>query len=88
MRLIILCFLIYVGYRVLKWIMVPSPTHAKPESPDDLAPVDDVMVKDPVCDTYIAKRSGIKEVIKGEPHYFCSTQCRDKYFERVGKAGG
>ncbi len=43
--------------------------------------VDDVMVKDPFCKTYFAKKQGIKSVIDGETHYFCSSTCRDKYLE-------
>ena len=45
--------------------------------------VDDVMVKDPFCETYFPQRNGIKRVIGGQTYYFCSTECRDKYLEAI-----
>ena len=56
-----------------------APTRT-PEQ-EGLAMVDDVMVKDPFCKTYFAKKQGIKSVIDGQTHYFCSSTCRDKYLE-------
>jgi uncharacterized protein len=85
MRFLILCLLIYVGYRALKALMLPRESSSRPETQDDLTRIDDVMVKDPFCETYFPKRSGIKAVIKGETHYFCSTACRDKYLEQSKK---
>jgi len=75
--------LIYLGYWVFKkWAL---PGQSSTTSPEDVAstPVDDVMVKDPFCQTYLAKKQGIKSVINGKTHYFCSTTCRDKYLETI-----
>ena len=83
MRLLILCFLIYLGYWVFKKWALPERSSTTP--PEDVAsiPVDDVMVKDPFCQTYLAKKQGVKSVINGKTHYFCSTACRDKYLEAI-----
>ncbi|MBA4394016.1 MAG: YHS domain-containing protein [Desulfobacca sp.] len=40
------------------------------------------MVLDPVCKVYIPKRQAlVSKDPKGETQYFCSTQCREKFFE-------
>ncbi|MBN1843571.1 MAG: hypothetical protein JW883_14980 [Deltaproteobacteria bacterium] len=86
MRFLFLCLLIYLGYRVLKSLFLPGQSPPEPERNDEVARVDDVMVKDPFCETYFPKRSGIKEIINGETYFFCSTACRDKYLEQIKKA--
>jgi uncharacterized protein len=87
MRFLILCFLIYLGYWVFKkWALPEKPSKTPPEelaSPE----VDDVMVKDPFCQTYLAKKQGIERVINGKTYYFCSTACRDKYLEAMKNSG-
>ncbi len=83
MRILILALLIYLGYRVFKTFMIPGSVTFKPDIDENLAVVDDIMVKDPLCETYIPKKNGIKEIIDGEKVYFCSTKCRDKYLDRI-----
>ena len=77
--------MIYVAYRILKAWMLPDQSSTKPEEREESAQVDDVMVKDPFCETYFPKRNGIKKAINGQVHYFCSTACLDKYLERIKK---
>jgi len=89
MRFIIFCILIYWGYRFLKgWISSEGPTLRKTEDSNDMGKIDDVMVKDPFCETYFPKRKGIKEIIDGTEYYFCSKTCRDKFMERIKGNGG
>ncbi|NVL90647.1 MAG: hypothetical protein HWN69_06590 [Desulfobacterales bacterium] len=83
MRLLIFLFLFYLAYRLIKKLMLPGQPSAKMPEQEPLLPVDDVMVKDPYCETYFPKRDGIKKVIKGQTCYFCSTECRDEYLERI-----
>ena len=85
MRFLFLCLLVYLGYRVLKGFFAPPPmpSGTRPEKRKDMVPVDDIMVKDPVCQTYIPKRDEIKAVIDGNTLYFCSTECRDKYMDSI-----
>lgn len=88
MRFLVLCLLIYVAYRMLKaWLYRDRPSVNSDEG-GELARIDDVMVKDPYCEVYFARRNGIKEVINGETHYFCSISCRDKYLERIKNVSG
>ena len=35
--------------------------------------------RDPVCGTYVAVATSLTREVKGQTHYFCSKECRDKY---------
>jgi YHS domain-containing protein len=90
MRFLFLCLLFYLGYRVIRGFFAPTPgpSATRSEKPNDMVPVDDVMVKDPFCQTYIPKRDGIRQTIDGKTVFFCSTQCRDKYLDGITKDSG
>lgn len=83
MRLLVLCLLIYLGYRIFKKWALPEKSSKKTPEQDGLAMVDDVMVKDPFCQVYFPKKNGVKSVINGETHFFCSSKCRDRYLETI-----
>ncbi len=83
MRILILILLVYFGYRVLK-SLVSSGGSKRERAETETLPVDDVMVKDPLCETYFPKKDGVKAVVKGETLYFCSETCRDEYLNRMG----
>src|SRR5712692_9559088 len=55
-----------------------SPAESRSPSGKQV-PLTGELKKDPACGTYIAAASSIKETVRGEIFYFCSTQCRDKY---------
>ena len=42
-------------------------------------PLTGELKKDPVCGTYTAAATSIKQTFGKETLYFCSPQCRDKY---------
>ena len=42
-------------------------------------PLTGELKKDPVCGTYTAVASSVKQTVRGETIYFCSSRCRDKY---------
>lgn len=42
-----------------------------------------VLVKDPVCGTYVSKDSDIRIKEGADVRCFCSYECRDKYLERI-----
>ncbi|MCK4389229.1 MAG: YHS domain-containing protein [Desulfobacterales bacterium] len=83
MRLLILCLLIYFGYRLFKKWALSGKSSGMPQEPETLTMVDDVMVKDPFCQTYFPKKTAVKSVIDGEIYHFCSTVCRDKFMEAI-----
>ncbi len=41
----------------------------------------DELVKDPVCETYVPRRSAVARTVASATYYFCSTACAEK-FER------
>ena len=44
--------------------------------------IDDLMVKDPHCQTYVPKRDAVSVRHRGETLYFCSDECRDAYLAK------
>ena len=78
-KLLIYFALGYLAYKLFKLLMRPriSPAHsAKAQS---VGQIDDIMIKDPYCETHFAKRDGVHLSLRGEDLYFCSSECRDKY---------
>jgi YHS domain-containing protein len=47
--------------------------------------IDDVMIKDPLCEAYFARRNAVHLKLNGNDLYFCSKACRDKYIARQTK---
>lgn len=85
MRLLVLVGLLYLFYRLLKtWVLKETSSQkAAFEKKADL--IDDVMVKDPYCEVYFAKRDGVHLTFKGKDVYFCSKECKDKFLEKQKK---
>lgn len=84
MRLIVIALLIYLLYKGIKpWITPPADGMAGHTGHDNgrAGDLDDVMVKDPYCDVYFPKRTGIHLKFEGEDLYFCSEHCRDRFLE-------
>jgi YHS domain-containing protein len=78
-RWIILFIVGYLAYQFLKRFLA-SPRLPKKNPPEQ---IQDEMVQDPVCKVYLPKRQAlVLNVPKGEPQYFCSTECREKF---IGK---
>jgi len=48
-------------------------------------PLTGELKKDPVCGTYIAAASSIKETVAGQTIHFCSAECRDKYVATLAR---
>ncbi|MGA7146742.1 MAG: YHS domain-containing protein [Desulfobacterales bacterium] len=81
MRLLILLGLLYLGYRFLKsWMLKDTPAQ-KPVFEKKTGEIDDVMVKDPYCGVYFAKKDGVHLSVNGENLYFCSEACKDKFLD-------
>jgi len=78
-RFIILAVAAFVVYRALKSWMFPDPDASKPVAGRNIGKIDDVMIKDPFCEAYFAKRNAVHLNFRGEDLYFCSIDCRDQY---------
>jgi len=78
LRLMILAF--YLAFRIFRsWSRpdgLPRQGGVQPRGQ-----IDDVMVKDPVCEVYIPQKEGIRLRADGKDFYFCSPACRDRFLE-------
>lgn len=88
-RLIIFIGLLYLGYRLFKsWLLHAGVSqNRRTRGQGKMSEIDDIMVKDPVCNVYIPKREGIHLHRHNEDLYFCSRECRDKYINRSNETG-
>ena len=80
-KILTLALVGYIFYRALKSWMLGSgarPTNLNGQGRNE---VDDVLVQDPVCKTYIAMRDSVHLRKGATLHYFCSEQCRDRYLQ-------
>lgn len=76
-RLLILAVLFYILYRLLfggrKKKAVPTK---KPK-----IQVQDTLVEDPICHTYVPESQSLSVVQGGKTYYFCSQECLDTFTE-------
>jgi len=79
MRLLILLGIIYIIYRALKSWMVQSGESQQTIISKTSGEIDDIMIKDPLCEIYFPKKDGVHLRADGKDLYFCSDTCRDKY---------
>ena len=80
-----LIILLVVGYFLYKAVTPGSAKRPLSENPmtgeKDLQ-VDDDMVQDPICLTFVPKREALS-LDRGEKrYYFCGPQCRDAFIDR------
>lgn len=80
-RLLVIFGLLYLGYRKLKSLTGPD-RRSSAQSPE---PVEDLMVQDPECGTYVPRREAVSLRWEGREIFFCGTECRDRFKERHGK---
>ena len=65
-------------------LLQPSqPAQGSRQTPRVDVPLGGELKRDPVCGTFTAVQSAVRETIQGETVYFCSGACRDKYLASV-----
>ena len=74
-----------MGYRYLKSRLISYTSITQTVSGKSVDAVDDIMIKDPFCETYFPKRNGIRLAVDGNELFFCSKDCRDKYVASQSK---
>jgi hypothetical protein len=72
--LAVLLLIRFVLRAVALWLR-PRPASTVGGPP--VAPVRD-LVRDRVCNTFVARERAIRAILDGREEYFCSTACRDK----------
>lgn len=81
MRHIILIILIILFYFLVKSFFAPQKK--SPKKREGGLEIDDEMVKDPNCETYIPKKESIEKKIKGETYFFCSRECLEEFKRKL-----
>jgi YHS domain-containing protein len=82
MKLLILLVVGYLLYRSFKsWFLLNAGAKKTPVE-KKARDIEDVMVKDPVCEVFIPKREAIHLQAEGKNYYFCSDQCKDVFLEK------
>lgn len=77
--------LVVVGFILFKLLTGDQrKKKEKVEKEKERMAADGVMVKDPICGTYVDKDTDIRVKNKGDVHCFCSYDCRDRYLKRIG----
>jgi len=85
LKLILIIGIVVVAYRLGKSVKGHHFFSEKPVGEKDIEKINDIMVKDPYCNTYFPKKDGICLKMNGQNLYFCSTECRDKYIALQSK---
>jgi uncharacterized protein len=85
MKLLIIIIILYLAYRAFKYWMLTTIIPGPKVSTGSERQIDDIMVKDPVCEVYFPKKSGVSLSIEGKTLYFCSEECKDKYLSKKAK---
>ncbi len=82
MKLLVIIIILYLAYRALKYRLHINMTPKSKYSKGSERQIDDIMVKDPMCEVYFPKRSGIPLTIDGKTFYFCSNDCKEKFMSK------
>ncbi|MFW5730844.1 MAG: transcriptional regulator [Desulfonatronovibrionaceae bacterium] len=76
--------LIAVGFILFKLLTNDKKKKVKDISKQhEKMAADGIMVKDPICGTYVDKQSDIRVKHDHQVHCFCSYDCRDKYLKKI-----
>jgi len=85
-RIAIIAILVYILYRLLvgpRKKPADSVPHGYKGSRGGA--IDDVLVKDPVCNTYIPQRQAVVLLHEHQTYYFCSETCRKTFLAEKEK---
>ncbi|HUH65541.1 MAG TPA: hypothetical protein VLZ07_03825 [Syntrophales bacterium] len=79
-RFAILCFFIYLLYKLAKWIILSAGIKG-PDETQHRVPVakGEDLVEDPYCHTYVPVSQAFRASIDGHDVFFCSKECFEKY---------
>ena len=84
LRLVIISVLLYILYRLL---VGPRKKQGDAEKDNTAAPgtaVQDVLIEDPVCHTYIPKGQAVQLHHDKKMYYFCSNNCCEIFLKQKG----
>jgi YHS domain-containing protein len=83
LRILSLLLLFFLLRNILKSIFAPRPSNRQAAEPEPFSGPRKIregrMEKDPICGTYVDVASSLNLSRGGETHYFCSSECLEKY---------
>ena len=82
MRLLIYILLGYLIYRFIRPLFRQTPQQKVHKTDTPPLQADDVMIQDPQCGIYFARRDGVSLTHEGRTLYFCSESCKEKFLAK------
>ncbi len=77
-RLVFIVFVLYLIYAVVRFFQsIGKSARSLNEQPQ----LRGTMVKDEFCNTYLPRDEAVREIRDGKEFFFCSDECRKKFFE-------
>jgi YHS domain-containing protein len=83
-RLAIILLILYLLYRLFRWVFLPGGKTVKPLPRGGGEPPREDLVEDPVCHTYLPASEARTARFGGRDLYFCSEECLEKYRNEHG----
>ncbi len=78
-RLLIWVIVAILVYRAIKSLLGGSEQHKVRATRQPPKRVEDVMIQDPQCGVYFARKDGVPLTVDGQEVLFCSEACRDAF---------
>ncbi|MCX7974570.1 MAG: hypothetical protein N3B16_08725 [Candidatus Aminicenantes bacterium] len=78
LRLLLLAALVYLAVQIFRFFN-NIKRYSQPSSPPPR--LKGLMVKDEICGLYLPLEEALHEKIDGQTYYFCSKECRRRFFE-------
>ena len=86
LRLIIISCLLYILYRLLSGLRKKGVYGKNQGAAASGKAVQDVLVEDPVCHTFVPKGQAVQLHHDKQMYYFCSNKCCEMFLEKKGAA--
>jgi YHS domain-containing protein len=84
LRILLLILVIRALWRLLAGVWQGAAGHPSRTVQGGAEPV--VLIKDPVCGTYVVRAKALSAKAGEDTHYFCSERCRDEFVKmRAGR---
>ena len=80
---VIFALIRFIANRIFPGRFAPRPPVDGAASSSNVQPTSGKMVRDPECGMYLAIPLAVQAKSQGETLYFCSEECRHKYFAKA-----
>lgn len=84
LRLLLIGLLLYILYRLLVGPRRKKVSRKKHGGAAPGSAVQDVLVEDPVCHTYVPKGQAVQLHHNKQMYYFCSNKCCETFLKEKG----